>query len=95
MRVRVGSVAQADLRALPGPTRKRLKAALEQVREDPVGLKGLLDVRRLQTSGLQSSLYRLRIGQWRIVYRFRGNDAEVIRVFHRSEGYSWMERLGF
>lgn len=95
MKVRLGSVAQADLRALPAPTRQRLKAGIGALREDPAGLKGRLDVRRLQTSGLQSSLFRLRIGQWRIVYRFRGNDAEVIRVFHRSDGYAWMERLGF
>ncbi len=50
------------------------------------------DVRRL-TATAGTNVYRLRVGDWRAAFLLRARAVEVIRVFHRSEGYGWLERL--
>jgi hypothetical protein len=35
----------------------------------------------------------VRVGNWRIVFRAHGDRLEVIRIFHRREGYGWLDRL--
>lgn len=94
MKVTVTPSAAAEVRSLPPPTKARLKKAILAIATDPKGQKRLLDVKRLRTIRMESPVYRLRVGDWRIVYRLRGQVAEVVRVFHRSEGYGWMDNLG-
>jgi mRNA-degrading endonuclease RelE of RelBE toxin-antitoxin system len=55
---------------------------------DPGG--GGLDIKRLRTG--EDSWFRLRVGDWRAVYRLQPASVDVLRVFHRSEGYEWIER---
>ncbi len=44
------------------------------------------DVKQLH--GFQPPRYRLRIGDWRVVFRKRGEDAiEMVRVRHRRDVY--------
>ena len=37
------------------------------------------------------SVYRIRTGDWRIVYPVDSHDVHVIRIIHRDEGYDWLE----
>jgi mRNA-degrading endonuclease RelE of RelBE toxin-antitoxin system len=41
-----------------------------------------------QLEGFEPTLFRLRVGAWRIIYRKQGDDAiEVVRVRNRREAY--------
>jgi mRNA-degrading endonuclease RelE of RelBE toxin-antitoxin system len=41
-----------------------------------------------QLEGFDPSLFRLRVGDWRLIYRKQGDDAiEVVRVRNRREAY--------
>ncbi|MFA5943333.1 MAG: hypothetical protein WC876_02585 [Candidatus Thermoplasmatota archaeon] len=38
--------------------------------------------------------FRIRVGTYRVVYARHERAHRVLKVFHRSEGYGWLERLG-
>lgn len=52
-----------------------------------------VDVAQLVLDAPGWPVFRLRVGDWRVVFRARGEDLEVVRVFHRREGYGWLERV--
>lgn len=95
MKVKVAARAAEAMRELAPQTKRRLKSAILDLPEDPQGHKGLLEVKRLRSPNVEATFYRLRVGDWRAVYRIKGRVIEVIRVFHRREGYGWMERMGY
>lgn len=80
--------AAPKLRSLAPATKRRLKAALRLLAQDPSGLTNRLDVKRLDTEPGQP-IYRLRAGEWRLAFTLDA-DVVVLRVFHRSEGYGWL-----
>ena len=85
------SHAAGPLQAMPPEPRKAMEKALASLVEDPSGKRSGLDVRRL-TATPGTNVYRVRVGEWRAAFLLRGRAIEVVRVFHRSEGYSWLER---
>lgn len=90
-RLYLGSEAQAALRTLHPQAKKSIRDSLRKLKErwpTPTGL----DVTRLRSDPSTLPVFRLRVGDWRIVFRARGENLEVVRVFHRREGYGWMER---
>lgn len=73
--------ARADVRAIDRDTALRLLKSLTRFVETDAG-----DVKQLQ--GFHPPRFRLRMGDWRIVFRKRGDDAiEVIRVRNRKDAY--------
>jgi mRNA-degrading endonuclease RelE of RelBE toxin-antitoxin system len=93
VRLRLRRSAADEVRNLPSPIKRRLKAALAQLVEDPLGHQGELQVRKLRSEA--GAIHRLKVGRWRIVYLVKRDTVEVVRVFPREEGYGWMERFGF
>ena len=69
-------------RALAPEPRRRLKAAILGLAE------GLGDIKPLQ--GNLEGLWRLRVGQHRIVYRHRANRIEVFYAAPRSVVYEYL-----
>lgn len=80
--------APALQRMAPQP-RRRLKAALRLLGDDPSGLSNDLDVKRLDTEPGQP-MYRLRVGDWRLAFTVDEAAVVVLRIFHRTEGYGWL-----
>lgn len=74
---------------LPPAAKRSLKQALESLRSDPQGRKGI-DAKRLDTQR-DPPLWRLAVGSWRVAYTFDGSRVRVLRVFPRSDGYEWVE----
>jgi mRNA interferase RelE/StbE len=81
---------QDFVRTLAPGLKKRLRAALEAIRDDP--RPSGFDVKVLRKDGPQH-YFRVRVGDYRIVYTPRGPHTYVWRIVHRSEGYDWFERL--
>lgn len=76
------------LRAAAPATRRRLKAALRLLGNDPSGTTNELDVKRLDTEPGQA-MYRLRVGDWRVAFTV-DRAVVVLRIFHRRDGYGWL-----
>lgn len=80
-RVIISDEARADIRAIDRDTALRLLKALARFLEAESG-----DIKQLR--GFDPPQYRLRFGDWRIIFR-KGEleTIEVIRVKNRKEAY--------
>jgi mRNA interferase RelE/StbE len=73
--------ARADIRSIDRDTALRLLVALTRFLETDAG-----NVKQLE--GFDPPRYRLRVGDWRIIFRKRGNDSiDILRVRNRREAY--------
>jgi mRNA-degrading endonuclease RelE of RelBE toxin-antitoxin system len=73
--------ARADIRAIDRETALRLLKALARFLQTEAG-----NVKQLQ--GSEPPRYRLRVGDWRFIFRSLGNDSiEIIHVKNRKEAY--------
>jgi mRNA interferase RelE/StbE len=78
-RIEISRKAREQLRALPRENRRNIGWRLEEMRE---GLRG--DVLKLQAKG---SFYRLRVGNFRILFLLAGDAIQVYAVKDRKEAY--------
>lgn len=90
MGLRFAPDVQDFVRTLAPAVKKEVRSALAALAEDPrpVGQ----DVKVLRKDG-PHRYFRLRVGEYRIVYSPRGATTFVWRILHRSEGYAWLDRL--
>jgi len=77
--------AARDIKRLPPETKPRIRAAISALREDPRGR-----AEKLAAEGA----YRVRVGDYRIVFRVDDSASEVLvtRVRHRREAYRRRKR---
>lgn len=79
-RIEVTRAAQRDLTALPKSVFKRVDAKIQSLAEDP---------HPRGTKKLEDNLFRVRIGDYRIIYQVVSDTITIaiIRVRHRREVY--------
>lgn len=65
--------------------RRRIRIALALL-----ATTGRGDVKRLRGTRGREDLFRLRVGDYRIVYALSATEIRVTRILHRSEGYDWL-----
>jgi len=70
-----------DLQALSSDAAARIVKKLRQLEDSPFPLGDT--VKQLQ--GFETLTYRLRIGDYRAVYRIYGTVVVILRIIHRSE----------
>ena len=78
-RLEIGREALAQLRALPAETRREVGRRLELLQTDLYG-----DVRKLMG---RSGCYRLRVGQYRILFTLENDLLFVHQVRDRKDAY--------
>ncbi len=71
--------ALKDLKALPKATHRRIVAKIEGLRNNLSG-----DVKRLTDFTPE---YRLRVGDYRILFEVEGNRVIIYRILHRKDAY--------
>jgi mRNA interferase RelE/StbE len=81
--VRLESRAEEELRVLPQSVLKRIDAKLRSLADNPRP-RGVVKL-----SGLKGEGWRVRVGDYRILYRIRDDIRviEVYRIKHRREAY--------
>jgi len=68
-----------DLEGLDGQVKRRIRSAIERLTGDSG------DVRRL--TGISPPLFRLRVGDWRVLFRFDEEKIVILRVLPRDKAY--------
>ena len=68
-----------DLKQLEGKTRRRLVAAIEDLENNLAG-----NVKRLTNFTPE---YRLRVGNYRVLFEVEGTQVIVYRIKHRKDAY--------
>jgi mRNA interferase RelE/StbE len=72
--------AKKDFDALDSQISRRVRAAIERL------VNGEGDVRRL--TDVDAPLFRLRVGDWRVLFRYEGDGTIVIlRILPRDKAY--------
>ena len=74
-------VVKEDIPALQDPQRTQIKKAIEdRLTVDPIGFGKPL---RYSLAGHR----RLRVGDYRIIYRINGQTVNILKIGHRKEVY--------
>ena len=81
MEIRYSKAAARALMHMPTNTAKRIRAKIEQYAADPASLAN--NVKRLRGGNEM----RLRVGDWRVVFREDGVILAIIRIAPRGEAY--------
>jgi mRNA interferase RelE/StbE len=79
--------AQNEFKKLPIDVRERIRKALEILASD----SRKLDIKKLKGIDSREDLYRLRVGDYRITFLPESDFIKIIRIDHRSKGYSWLD----
>ena len=78
-RIEISRKAREQLRAIPREFRRNIGRRMEEMRD---GLRG--DVLKLQARG---NYYRLRVGNFRVLFLLAGDSIQVYAVKDRKEAY--------
>ena len=87
--VLVSQTAARELKALEEDLQARIKEKLRELAEDPSNKSGRLDVKKL--SATKRHYYRLRVGEYRIIFFTEEKAIKVVRIANRSDVYSWLD----
>ncbi len=84
--VLVSRTAVRELDRLPGDAARRIRAKLTVLAEDPFHARAGADIRLLWGQD-DPPLYRLRVGDYRILYFVLAKEVRVTEILHRSKAY--------
>ena len=87
--VLVSQTAAKELKALEQNLQSRIKEKLMELTEDPSNRSGRLDVKKLSVT--KRNYYRLRVGDYRIIFFTEGVSIKVVKISKRSDVYSWLD----
>ncbi len=87
--VLLSETARRQLKDFPVNLQERVKVALTELRADPYRPRPKADIKKLK--GPKRDYYRLRIGNYRVIYVVEGNDVLVAKILPRSSAYDWIE----
>ena len=89
-RVLLSQTAVSQLSLLDNKQKERIKEALAQLEGDPFRKRSGSNIKKLVTPD-EPPLFRLRIGDYRVIYFAIGSEVRVTEIIHRSKGYKWLD----
>lgn len=88
--VLLSRTAVRELERLPRNAGRRIRAKLAVLAEDPFHARPGADIRLLWGQD-DPPLYRLRVGDYRILYFVLEQEVRVTEILHRSEAYRGLD----
>ena len=85
--IKLSSRAQKDFKKLKTEMKDRIKASLNELEYD----REKLDIKKLKGVHGREDLYRIRVGDYRIVYFPTDDEILVIRIDKRSKVYKFLD----
>lgn len=88
--VLISETASKQLEQLDNKTKEQIKKHLQPLKEDPFKPRPLADIKKLK--GFENpAIYRLRVGDFRIIYTVQENKIKITEIMRRGKGYAWLE----
>jgi mRNA interferase RelE/StbE len=87
--VLVSTTASKEFRALQKKEQDGIREKLNELAEDPYDRSNRLDTKKL--SGTKHTYFRLRVGDYRVIYYLQEETIRVVRIAIRSDAYSWLD----
>ena len=83
--VLVSRTFQKQYKKLSKDMQNRIKKSLKELEEDPISPRSGADIKLLEdTDPLK---HRIRVGEYRLIYRIEGTEVKMIEIFIRGRGY--------
>ena len=81
-RIAIANSAQKELKRIPPEQQRRVADAIDQLRETPIhrGVKKL--------HGKHSDTFRIRAGNFRIIYEIEGETVAILKIADRKDAYN-------
>ncbi len=86
-KVKLSSRASKDFTKLETEMKNRIKDSLKDLATDDKNM----DIKKLKGIQGREDLYRLRVGNYRIIFLPTDNEILVIRIDHRRKVYGFLE----
>ena len=87
--VLVSTTASKEFRALQKEEQDRIREKLKELAENPINNSNRLDTKKL--SGTEHEYFRLRVGDYRVIFYLQEKTIRVVRIAIRSDAYSWLD----
>ena len=71
-------------------TKERLKSGIKNLEIDPFKSRSHADIKKLKGTKKRDDLYRLRVGDYRVIYAVEENTVLVLEIIPRERGYNWL-----
>jgi mRNA interferase RelE/StbE len=88
--VLISETARRQLYELDSKNMERIKTSIKELESNPFSNRPKADVKKLKGSR-SPELYRLRVGDFRIIYTVTSNDIKISEIIRRSKGYEWLD----
>ena len=85
----LSKTAEKELNGFDKQTQRRVRIALKELEHDPFRPRPKADIKKLHTMS-QHEFYRLRVGNYRVIYTLENTDIKVARIIPRGKGYDWL-----
>jgi mRNA interferase RelE/StbE len=89
-KIRLHPDAVKFLADLNPEAKERLKAGIKGLEIDPFKSRSQANIKKLKGTKKREALYRLRVGDYRVIYAVEGNTIFVLEVISREKGYEWL-----
>ena len=88
-KVLLSTTAAKEFKSLQKMEQNRIREKLNDLAKDPYNNSQRLDIKKLtETSRIY---YRLRVGDYRVIYFLDDDGIKVVRIATRSDAYSWLD----
>ena len=89
--VLLSETARRQLGSLEPKMRRRVKASLAKLKEDPFRSRSKVDIKKLR--GPNREYFRIRIGNYRAIYVIERKKVKVAKILPRNKAYDWIEYI--
>ena len=82
----VSKTFQKQFHKMDKNLQERVKTAIQKLKENPYKSKARADIKPL--IGTKPLKYRIRVGEYRIIYIIKNKTIKIIEIIKRGKGYS-------
>ncbi|MHA1674081.1 MAG: type II toxin-antitoxin system RelE family toxin [Promethearchaeota archaeon] len=86
----MSKTSYSQLNQLDVKTKDHIIDVMKNLAENPFQSRSGVDIKKLH-SPADPPLFRLRVGNYRVVYFVVKKDVKITKIFHRKKGYKWLE----
>ena len=86
----LSKTAKKDLNGLEKQIQERIRTELKELENDPFQPRPKADIKKLHKMS-KHQFYRMRVGNYRVIYAVENADVKVIRIIPRGKGYNWLD----
>ena len=86
----MSKTAISQLKSLNTKLKNRIKDSIKELNENPFLSRSGADIKKLKSFD-DPKLYRLRVGDYRVIYFVIKNEVKITEIFPRKKGYKWLD----